>query len=300
MPDSSKLYRGRFAPSPTGPLHLGSLIAAVASYLDARSNQGAWLVRMDDLDPPREMAGAADSILHALVQHGLHWDEQVLWQSARSAAYDRALAQLDLAGHTFRCQCTRATLAPDGACRGACLDQPPPADTPCSTRIVVAADCRIAYLDQVQGLQQCSLGRDEANFLVHRRDGLYAYQLAVVVDDAHQGITHIMRGSDLLTTTPRQVYLQQTLGHPSPAYCHIPVITNQLGQKFSKQHHATPLNNDVAAENLRKVLKFLCQAGPPPELATTDQILAFAADQWSVERIPGVLAIAADQHNSTL
>jgi len=289
LPPFTPPYRGRFAPSPTGPLHLGSLIAAVASYLDARRNKGTWLVRMDDLDPPREIPGAAQSILDSLQQHGLHWDEDVLWQSQRHAAYQGALEQL--ANRTFQCDCSRATLAPGGICQRACQTRQGEVTTPSSTRIAVPEDFTIAFNDQLQGPRTIALGRSCANFIVHRKDGLYAYQLAVVVDDAHQGITHIVRGSDLLDTTARQQFLQQLLGHATPRYCHVPVITNAQGQKYSKQHHAAALDNRDAVHNLRQALAFLGQGSPPVEMSDPGDILALATHNWSPQLIPAVMAI---------
>ncbi len=289
LPPSTSPYRGRFAPSPTGPLHLGSLIAAVASYLDARRNEGAWLVRMDDLDPPREIPGAAQSILDSLQQHGLHWDENVLWQSQRHAAYQGALEQL--ASRTFQCDCSRATLRPGGTCQRACQTRQGGVTTPCSTRIAVPEDFTIAFKDRLQGPQNIALGRNSGNFIIHRKDGLYAYQLAVVVDDAHQGITHIVRGSDLLGTTARQQFLQQLLGYATPQYCHVPVITNAQGQKYSKQHHAAALENRDATFNLRQALAFLGQDMPPVEMNEPGDILALATHNWSPRLIPAVMAI---------
>jgi len=295
---STRPYRGRFAPSPTGPLHLGSLIAALASYLDARKNHGIWLVRIDDLDPPREVPGAADSILHSLTQHGLHWDEDVLWQSHRGPAYRQALALLDERGLTFQCDCTRATLGPRGACQGLCQNRQQEINALASTRIKVPASCCIRFTDQLQGPQNIALGGHGSNFLIHRRDGLYAYQLAVVVDDAHWGVTNIVRGSDLLDTTARQIFLQQALGHTSPEYCHIPVITNALGDKFSKQSHAPALDNEAATSNLRAALKFLHQPTPPDELTSTGEILDFARHNWSLQHIPGIMSHCADALNN--
>ncbi len=298
MPDSppppTRPYRGRFAPSPTGPLHLGSLIAALASYLDARKNRGVWLVRIDDLDPPREEPGAADSILHSLQQHGLQWDEEVLWQSHRGPAYREALTLLDKRGMTFQCDCTRAMLGPGGACQNLCPTRQQKINTPSSIRIEVPAPCCIQFTDQLQGKQNIALGSNWGNFIVHRKDGLYAYQLAVVVDDAHQRITNIVRGSDLLDTTARQIFLQQALGYSTPEYCHVPVITNTLGQKFSKQNHAPALDNAVATTNLRTALDFLYQPPPPDELMRTGEILDFARHNWSLQRIPGVLSRCAE------
>ncbi|MEH6634352.1 MAG: tRNA glutamyl-Q(34) synthetase GluQRS [Halioglobus sp.] len=291
MPNSNALYRGRFAPSPTGPLHLGSLIAAVASYLDARSRGGIWLVRMEDLDPPREDPTAAQRILHSLQRHGLHWDEPVLWQSTRTQAYHSALRHLLAAGHLFYCACTRAELGSGGACQGRCQGRQSAVTMPCATRVMVPADCQICFVDQLQGLQDIHLGEQLTDFVVKRKDGLDAYQLAVVVDDAYQSISHIVRGSDLLESTPRQIFLQQRLNYNTPEYCHLPVITNSQGQKLSKQNHAPALNDDIATTNLRNALRFLHQAQPPPELASSEQILAFASGHWTPQNIPGKQAI---------
>ena len=291
MPDSNAQYRGRFAPSPTGPLHLGSLIAALASYLDARSCDGVWLVRMDDLDPPREEPGAARRILLSLQHHGLHWDESVMWQSERAPAYTAALEELATRDHLFCCDCTRAMLGPGGSCRDRCKPRQMTVTKPCATRVSVPDNCQIHFTDQLQGPQHISLGQQFPDFVVKRKDGLDAYQLAVVVDDAEQVITHVVRGSDLLDSTPRQIFLQQLLGYRSPQYCHLPVITNSRGQKLSKQHHAPALDDKLAPANLRGALKFLQQTAPPLPLTTVQQILAFATGHWSPRRIPATLAI---------
>jgi glutamyl-Q tRNA(Asp) synthetase len=290
---SSEQYRGRFAPSPTGPLHLGSLIAALASYLDARQHNGVWLVRMEDLDPPREEPGAGRRILDSLLHHGLHWDEPVMWQGQRDATYTGALAQLAASGHLFTCDCTRAILGPGGACGGRCQPRQNDVASPHATRVRVPGDYHIAFTDQIQGPQAVALGHELADFVVRRKDGLTAYQLAVVADDAAQGISHVVRGSDLLDSTPRQIFLQHTLGYPTPNYCHLPVITNALGQKFSKQNHAPALEDGQASTNLRNALRFLGQERPPPELTSTTQLLEFATGYWTPQRVPAALSIAA-------
>jgi len=291
--DNRPPYRGRFAPSPTGPLHLGSLIAALASYLDARHHGGTWLVRMEDLDPPREEPGAARRILASLEQHGLHWDGEVLYQSQRSAAYAEALNRLAEAGHLFRCRCSRRLLGPDGACRGNCRERGQRLEGPTAIRVAVPRDCRIQFTDRIQGLQDTDLGAELPDFVVRRKDGFDAYQLAVVVDDAWQGITDVVRGSDLLESTARQVFLQHLLGYPTPGYCHLPVLTDQRGQKLSKQNHAPPLADVAAPANLRNALAFLRQPAPPAELQTATGILKFASRHWAPGRIPAVLSIAA-------
>lgn len=286
MPGSTAGYRGRFAPSPTGPLHLGSLIAALASYLDARARGGIWLVRMEDLDPPREQPGAADDILRSLEAHGLHWDETVMWQSQRHDCYRDALAVLQRQGQLFRCDCTRARLGPGGACNGHCQPRQSSVTEAHALRVVVAPETRIQLQDQLLGPINEPLGELLPDFTLRRKDGLFAYQLAVVVDDAEQAISHIVRGSDLLDSTARQIYLQQLLDYKQPAYCHLPVITNELGQKFSKQNHAPALAQTEATVNLRRALQFLHQAPPPAEADAIDEILEFATEQWSLEAIP--------------
>ena len=287
---SQQPYRGRFAPSPTGPLHLGSLIAALASFLEARRHSGTWLVRMEDLDPPREQAGAADSILRSLEAHGLEWDEAILWQGQRHAAYREALATLSGRGILFECACTRASMGPGGHCGGTCRSGGT-AQGPTATRISVAPDTHIQFDDALQGPQEDALGTSLPDFVLLRKDGLWAYQLAVVVDDAHQGITDIVRGSDLLDSTARQIFLQQQLDLATPNYCHFPVITNADGQKLSKQNQAPPLRDRDAAQNLRRALNFLGQAQPPGELGSPGEILAFALSQWQLAQVPGGAAL---------
>ena len=267
------------------------MIAALASYLDARKNSGTWLVRIDDLDPPREVPGAATSILDSLQRHGLHADESILWQSARGPAYQEVLAQLHSSDETFLCDCSRAMLGPQGNCQRLCAERQHAIAQPAAIRLKVSASATVEFFDQLQGRQ--TLLPDTNNFLIHRKDGLYAYQLAVVVDDAYQGVTHILRGSDLLDTTPRQVYLQQSLGHMTPTYCHIPVISNAQGQKFSKQNHAPALDNELAVANLRAALEFLRQTSPPSSLTNTAELLDFATDHWSIAPIPKVMSIQA-------
>ena len=290
MPDRPA-YRGRFAPSPTGPLHLGSLIAALASYLDAKSRRGSWLVRMEDLDPPREEPGAAEKILHSLQAHGLHWDEKVLWQSQRHRAYAEALAQLQAGGHLFACRCTRAAMGPGGHCGGQCRVQPPAEGVSTATRIDVPTGTVIRFGDPIQGEQEEALGRDLPDFVLCRKDGLFAYQLAVVVDDAFQGITEVLRGSDLLDSTARQLFLQGALGFPHPQYTHIPVITHADGSKLSKQNLAPALDDGQAPDNLRQALDFLGQPCPAPSLTSPGEILAAAVQAWQVERIPRAMAL---------
>ena len=251
-------------------------------------------VRIDDLDPPREPAGAAQAIMDSLERHGLHWDEQVLWQSNRAAAYDTALAQLRQRGVLFQCDCSRKSLGHNGECAGNCRTRQAQIAPPSATRISTRGAPLPVFDEQLQTAASANQAPLPKDFIVGRRDGLYAYQLAVVVDDAYQGITHIVRGSDLLDTTARQVHVQQALGLNTPRYCHVPVITNPQGQRFSKQHHAPALEDAMAADNLRIALRFLCQQSPPQELLSCEQILAFASPRWSLDTLPRTLAIVAN------
>ncbi|NQX90414.1 MAG: tRNA glutamyl-Q(34) synthetase GluQRS [Halioglobus sp.] len=294
MPRENTAYRGRFAPSPSGPMHLGSLIAAVASYLDARHHQGTWLVRMEDLDPPREEIGAAQSILNSLQLHGLCWDEDVLYQASRSEAYALALTTLRQAGLLFACDCSRTSLRRTGFCQGACRTRQAAINGTQSLRIDVPTECSIVFADARWGPQKVDLGSTLQDFILRRKDGLYAYQLAVVVDDAAQGITHIVRGSDLLDSTARQVYLQQCLGLSTPQYSHMPVITHPDGNKFSKQTRAPALQNHTAVDNLRLALRFLDQPQPPSSLHTAEELLRWATLHWSLARVPARMAITID------
>lgn len=283
-------YRGRFAPSPTGPLHLGSLVAALASFLDARRAAGVWLVRMEDLDPPREEAGAANRILNSLLRHGLNWDDEVLFQSTRSEAYQDALRLLDERGLLFDCDCSRSQLGPAGACGNRCRGQRVQVKPPSARRVIVPPQTYIAFEDGLQGLQGEALGATLSDFVVKRRDGLDAYQLAVVVDDAAQRISHVVRGADLLDATPRQVYLQQALAVPTPHYSHVPVITNDAGQKLSKQNRAPALDDNAAPSNLRSALRCLGQTEPATDSRNVTALLEHAVRHWDPARIPAGLA----------
>lgn len=289
-------YRGRFAPSPTGPLHIGSLTSALASYLDAKANRGQWLVRMEDLDPPREVPGAAQSILDSLQAHGLLWDEEVLWQSQRHVAYQQAIDLLLQSGKAFYCHCSRSDLqASNGIHNRPCRREPPTNYQDCAIRISIEPR-HIAFSDHIQSRFSQYLPRDVGDFVLRRKDRLFAYQLAVVIDDAYQGITHCVRGSDLLDSTPRQIYLQQALGLPSLQYSHIPVITNQQQQKLSKQSHAKALDSRLSCDNLMLALQFLQQPLPPPALRRHQHdLLQWSIKYWSPARIPRQTAIRHDE-----
>ncbi|WP_428826611.1 tRNA glutamyl-Q(34) synthetase GluQRS [Azonexus sp. IMCC34842] len=293
-------YRGRFAPSPTGPLHFGSLIAAVGSYLDARSQGGEWLVRMEDIDTPRNVPGAAEQILVTLEAFGFEWDGPVLWQSRRREAYQAALESLKAAGLVYGCACSRKEIA-DSAGRpaidgglaypGLCRTGLPPGRAARAWRLRVD-DQEIAFTDRLQGRISQHLERDVGDFVLRRADGLFAYQLAVTVDDHFQGISDIVRGADLLASTPRQIWLQRCLGFAEPRYAHLPVASNAAGEKLSKQTLAPALATDRAAAELVAALRFLGQAAPA-ELARAPlaEVWAWARANWSFAAIPRQAAI---------
>jgi glutamyl-Q tRNA(Asp) synthetase len=293
QPPHPPRYRGRFAPSPTGPLHFGSLVAALASYCDARAAGGEWLVRIEDVDEPRSRQGAETAILDALARYGLAWDGPVVRQSERSAEYARALAQLAAAGLVYPCACTRRELetAPLGAAGervypGTCRAGIGSERSGRAQRVRVDA-ATITFSDLLQGPQRQDLAHDIGDFVVRRADGLYAYQLAVVVDDALQGMTTIVRGADLLASTPRQIFLQQLLGVPTPEYLHVPVALNRAGEKLSKQTHAQPLPDDPVPA-LLAAWRFLDQRPPDAQPASANEFLAWAVRTWSRARLPPV------------
>lgn len=288
-------YRGRFAPSPTGPLHFGSLVAAVGSYLDARTQGGEWLVRMEDVDMPRNVPGAAEVILRTLQAFGFEWDGPVLWQSQRGEAYAAALEALQDAGRVYPCVCSRKEIA-DSARRpavdgglaypGTCRGGLPAARTARAWRLIVDDDC-CEFDDRLQGRVAQHLQSDVGDFVLRRADGLFAYQLAVVVDDAFQGITDVVRGADLLASTPRQIWLQRCLGYPRPRYAHLPVASNAAGEKLSKQTLAPALDAASAAAELVRALRFLGQS-VPAELARARpaEVWEWAMEHWRGEAIP--------------
>ena len=290
-------YRGRFAPSPTGPLHFGSLISAVASYLQSKTRNGVWLVRIEDIDPPREVPGSSDSILHSLEQHGLHWDETVLYQSKHHERYEAALDALWQQAKLYYCQCSRKMIAEaqqsndisvyPGTCRNLSLT----ASINTAIRVVVENDT-LVFNDPVQGTFQQNLIKDVGDFVLRRADGLFAYQLAVVVDDAFQQISEVVRGSDLLDNTPRQMLLQQYLSLETPAYVHHPVAINTAGEKLSKQTFAKPVDSTDALANVHKVLDFLGQNPPSvSNFSSLDDLWQWAFQHWNIERIPGKASI---------
>ena len=286
-------YIGRFAPSPTGLLHIGSLLTALASYADARANRGKWLVRMEDLDPPREMPGAAAHILHTLEAFGFEWDGEVVWQSRRHSLYRDALGRLKEKGLLYPCYCSRkdwqaaAAQGADGFVYNGRCHRPedrPHTDKPPAWRIRVN-DETIGFDDGIVGHYAQNLARDIGDFVLLRADGFWAYQLAVVADDADQGITHIVRGQDLLVSTPRQIYLQRCLGFATPHYAHLPLLVNKHGQKWSKQTLAPALDDNHNEQLLRQVLQYL-NLPPAPEVSRPQALLSWAIEHWQPHKIP--------------
>lgn len=286
-------YRGRFAPSPTGPLHFGSLVAATGSFLEARTRGGEWLLRIEDVDAPRCSSAAATAMLSALEAHGFEWDGHPVWQSRRADAYAATLERLIAAGHVFACACTRreladSAIAPDGAAiyPGTCRAGLPPGRAARAWRLRVGT-ARIAFDDAIQGHVESDLAREAGDFILRRADGLFAYQLAVVVDDAEACITHVVRGADLLLSTARQIHLQGCLGVAIPAYAHLPVAVNAAGEKLSKQTLAAPLDLLRPAASVVAALDFLGQA-PPADLAAAglDAVWSWARANWRLARVP--------------
>ena len=248
-------YRGRFAPSPTGPLHFGSLVAAFGSFLRARSQRGQWLLRIEDIDTPRVVAGAAIRQMEALQRFGLHWDGEVVWQSRRQEAYQAALEKLAAAGLLFPCRCSRGELS--GALHRGCIGAR--LDGPAALRLRVP-DRDIGFIDLIRGAQRQNLAREVGDVVLRRVDGLIAYQLAVVVDDGEAGITEIVRGADLLDSTARQLFLQHALGLPSPTYAHLPLALDAQGQKLGKSQQSLALDPFHPLPSLRAAWQFLGQA----------------------------------------
>lgn len=269
-------YVGRFAPSPSGPLHLGSLVAALGSFLDARANQGRWLVRIEDIDPPREMPGASDAILRTLEAFGLHWDGKVRYQSQHHGDYDALLAHLESQGLLYRCACTRKQLKAQGLHqRQHCC--PPDKAGPAALRFLNEAPLE-AFFDRRQGTLTVPPALAAEDFIIHRKDGLYAYQLAVVSDDIDQGMTHIVRGSDLIEATVWQLQLYRALGAPACRYLHLPLVLGQDGQKLSKQNHAAPIDDANPLPALRQALGYLGLATPDTD--NKEELLQAAIAQW--------------------
>lgn len=273
---------GRFAPSPTGDLHFGSLVAAVASFLQARADGGQWLIRVEDIDPPREVEGSAASIIRDLSLIGLESDQSILFQSERSRAYQLACEKLLSDDLAYWCGCSRKDLPDSGVYPGTCRNGLPAGKQARSIRIKVNSEI-IQFMDALQGNQEVHLKQSVGDFVIKRADGLYAYQLAVVVDDDFQKITQVVRGMDLLDSTARQIHLQNCLGFPTPQYTHIPLVLGTDGQKLSKSLDSTPFSNKERASTLKQALQFLGHDAPPGEL---DSIWAWAEKNWSLDKIP--------------
>jgi glutamyl-Q tRNA(Asp) synthetase len=282
----SKRYVGRFAPSPTGSLHLGSLVAALGSYLDARSQGGRWLVRMEDLDRARVLKGSAESILRTLELFALHWDGVIEYQSARTAGYLEALEALRALGATFECSCSRRDLESDSGYPGTCRSGPRRSG-PTATRFRVE-DVSVRVEDRLQGPCEFLLS-ERGDVIVRRRDGVFAYQLAVVVDDALQGITDVVRGADLLDSTPWQIALQQALGLPTPRYAHLPLVTEPGGQKLAKSTRSVGIDAGAASRQLCEALRLLRQPHPAElELESAAVIVEWASANWRPELLTAV------------
>ena len=288
-------YIGRFAPTPSGYLHFGSLVAALASWLDARAAGGRWLVRMEDLDPPREVAGAQAAILQTLDSYGLHWDGEVVYQSLRHDAYQQVIDRLLAQGLAYACTCSRKQLEPyQGIYPGTCRNAGHTTED-AAIRVRVP-ELLYRFEDRVQGAYSQHLGRESGDFVIRRRDGLYAYQLAVVLDDAWQGVTDIVRGADLLDSTPRHLYLQELLGLPQPRYLHVPLIIQPDGNKLGKSYRSPPLDPDQAAPLLVRALRALGQA-PEADLAdgSVQDVLGWGVAHWNSDAIPRMRTVAEAQ-----
>lgn len=297
------MYTGRFAPSPTGPLHFGSLVAALASWVDARAANGRWLVRIEDLDRARSRPEMADVILRQLEKLGLTWDGPVTYQSARLALYRSALDRLEREGRAYWCCCSRREIA-DSAIRfgsssaglqgaalaypGLCRNGMRPGGRPRAMRLRTSGGI-VRFEDRLQGTLEQDVEREVGDFVVLRADGMFAYQLAVVVDDAEQGVTDVVRGADLLESTPRQILLQRLLGLPQPRYLHLPVAVDSTGAKLSKQTRADAIS--APATSLRSALGFL--GFRAPQDAGAAELLAWAIGQWQARNIPAVRATPA-------
>lgn len=288
-------YRGRFAPSPTGPLHFGSLVAAVGSYLDARFNGGEWRVRIEDLDGQRAVPGAAVGILNTLEQLGMEWDGEVVYQSTRTHLYHDAINTLQNMGLVYSCTCSRKEIADSSIVSsqgliypGTCSakDQRHFLSKMHALRIRTHND-PIEFRDRLKGIYSQRLLSETGDFVLRRADGMFAYQLAVVVDDAQQQITHVVRGADLIASTPRQIYLQQLFGFLTPHYLHLPVAVNAMGEKLSKQTHATPIDISNGLQQLVAAVQFLGQK-PPVEITegTISSFWEWAFKNWQQHLIP--------------
>ena len=289
----SPVYRGRFAPSPTGHLHLGSLYTAVASFLEARSQQGKWLLRMDDLDTPRNQKGAVSHILKTLEVFGLYWDESVIYQSQQEAFYQAAIKALQQKQHLYTCVCSRKPLKNYPIYPQFCRNLPSNTADNHALRLKTSPH-KISFHDQLQGKISHEISTEHGDFIIQRKDAIIAYQLAVSVDDHHQKITHIVRGIDLLNCTPKQIYLQKLLNFSQPVYTHIPIIINESGQKLSKQACAKVISPIHPEKTLYHILELLKQQ-PPIELknAPVSELLSWATTHWSMQSLKNIKSLYA-------
>ncbi|MDD5578886.1 MAG: tRNA glutamyl-Q(34) synthetase GluQRS [Methylobacter sp.] len=297
---AKETYTGRFAPSPTGPLHFGSLYTALASFLEARSQQGKWLLRIDDIDIPRNIKGAADVILKTLEIFGLHWDDSVYYQSHKLNDYNDILKELENRKLTYPCTCSRKELSyihtkqtsPD-IYPGICRDKPATASSPPHALRVKTGNCIISFQDDLHGLISHNLAERHGDFILQRKDRIIAYQLAVVIDDHRQNITHVVRGYDLLDSTPKQIYLQQKLGFRTPEYMHVPIIVDEQGYKLSKQTCAQAVDLKRPHQVIFELLTLLKQ-NPPAELqhAPPTELLSWAQSHWNPALLKNLRAIS--------
>lgn len=286
-------YRGRFAPSPTGLLHFGSLVTAVGSYLQAKSQQGEWLLRIDDIDPPREQSGATANILKTLEAFGFEWNGEVLYQSHNHLRYQEAVEQLLSNELAYPCSCSRAQIMKLNSHSAGTIIYPGTCRNKASSNLdehSIRLRCNekiIEFIDVIQGKQRVNLERSQGDFILQRRDGYFSYHLASGIDDAEQGITEVVRGADLLDCTPCQIHVQNILNLRSPRYCHLPIVVNQAGQKLSKQNHAKAIHADNAVPLLYQSLVYLGQS-PPVELlqATPNEIWQWATPHWQLKAVP--------------
>jgi glutamyl-Q tRNA(Asp) synthetase len=291
MPDTP-VYRGRFAPSPTGPLHFGSLVAAMGSYLDARAQNGQWLVRIEDIDPPREKKGATDDILRTLEAFGLEWDEEILCQSSRLDIYQDVAHDLFQRNLAYPCTCSRKEVAEDALpgvegpiYPGFCRNGHNPDRNSHALRIKTEPGS-VSFIDRISGTFSQDLVKEVGDFIIRRSDGLTAYQLAVVVDDAFQGVTHVVRGADLLLSTPRQIQLQRLLALPEPNYAHLPLVLDEGGKKLSKQSSAHPVENRNPLPALLAAFRFLGQPAPEEQPSGIREFWEWAIARWDTGRVP--------------
>jgi glutamyl-Q tRNA(Asp) synthetase len=293
--NKSQTYKGRFAPSPTGAVHYGTLIAAVGSYLQAKRNSGKWFLRIDDIDIARKIEGADADIIKTLEAFGFEWDGEIIHQSAQTKHYQQSLEQLIAQSLVFPCLCSRKQLAESGSSiyPGTCRNRQLPEKKQHALR-VLAKNIDIGFTDAVMGKQRQNIKTQCGDFILRRRDHLFAYQLAIVVDDAMQGITEVVRGADLLMSTPRQIYLQQLLHYPTPGYCHLPLAVDAAGNKISKSEGATKVSINNREQLLLSVLDFLGQQ-PPTELieSSINDIWQWAIQHWQLDLVPRVKSMQA-------